>query len=131
MTGFELNIGSIATRRRIAVVVAVVGAVVVGGQLARAWPRDVGVAFEVGPAVTELDVDYVQSGVAVTSVRFGGFTGETGIFRHQARLRPGRYQVFITLYGHDGSAIEEVRTLAVPTAGRTRFDLKTVTEPSE
>ncbi len=131
MTDYGSNIGSSTTRRRIATAIAIVGAVFVGTRLANVWPRDVQVAYEVGPAVEELDVDYLQAGGPVKSVRFDRGAENEGVFRHIVRLQPGEYQVHITLYGQAGPAIEEVRGLSVPSRGATRFDLRDATTRSE
>lgn len=112
-------------------VVAVVGVLLVGSQLADAWPRDIDVVYEVGPGVRELDVDYLQRGEAVSSVRFTRSVPKAPVFRHVARLQPGEYQIHITLYGQDGEASEHTRRLAVPTPGVMRVDLKDATWPSE
>jgi hypothetical protein len=128
---YRPNIGSSSTRRRIATVVAVIGVAFIGSRLAHVWPRDVEVAYEVGPAVGELDVDYLQAGDAVASVRFDRLAQKRGVFRHVVRLRPGEYQVHITLYGRGQSAIEETKKLSVPAAGVARFDLRAATERSE
>ena len=125
------NIGSPSTRRRIATVIAVIGIAFVGSRLANVWPRNVEVAYEVGPQVEELDVDYMQADEAVASVRFDQRAKKTPVFRHTVRLQPGEYQIHITLYGQDGSAVEEHRELSVPATGMTRFDLKDATRSSE
>ena len=105
-------------------VIAIVGIVFVASRLGGAWPRSVQVAYAVPASVGELDADYLQSGVAVASVRFRQLSDNSGGFRHVVRLRPGAYRVHITLYGRDGSAVEHVRELSVPTSGLTRFDLR-------
>jgi hypothetical protein len=104
--------------------IAVIGVAFVGSRLANVWPRDVETVYEVGSAVRELDVDYLQGGEAVASVRFSQTTPKTSAFRHIVRLEPGEYQIHITLYRQDGSATEHARRLAVPAAGVARFDLK-------
>jgi hypothetical protein len=131
MKDFEFNIGSPSTRRRIATIIAVIGVAFVASRLASVWPRDTHVTYEVGPGIAELDVDYLQEDEAVASVRFAGATQGEPFFRHTVRLQPGEYQIHITLYGHDGSAVEEARSLAVPARGANRFDLKDATEASE
>jgi len=131
MTDFQFNIGSLSTRRRFATVVAVIGVAFVGSRLARVWPRDVELVYEVGPGIGELDIDYLQGGEAVASVRFTRSAPKTPSFRHVVRLQPGEYQIHITLYGLDGSATEQTRGIAVPTPGVTRVNLKAATQPSE
>ena len=127
----QTHIGSLSARHRIATIVAIVGVLIVGNGLLKAWPREVEVAYEVGPNVTELDIDYLQSGSAVTSVRFNQAPQNTRVFRHTARLQPGEYQIHITLYGRDGSASEESRRLLVEGRGVTRFDLRGTGERSQ
>jgi hypothetical protein len=131
MTDFRSIIGSPSSRRRFATVIALIGVALVGSRLAEAWPRDVETVYEVGPGIGGLDIDYLQGGEAVTSVRFAQMTPETSAFRHTVRLQPGEYQIHITLYGQDGSATEYARRLAVPSAGVTRFYLEAATGSSE
>ena len=132
MKDLRSYIGPPSTRRRVATIIAVVGVAFVASRLASVWPRDVDVAYEVGPEITKLDVDYLQDQVAVASVRFSRAPGEKQPFlRHTVRLQPGEYQIHITLYGQDGSATEEARRLAVPARSAARFDLKDATRPSE
>lgn len=131
MKGFKLNIGSTSSRRRIATLVAIIGIAFVGSRLAAVWPREVRVAFDVGPEVEELAVDYLQDGEAVMSVRFRGpEEGKAQVFQHTVRLQPGAYQVQITRYGRETLGIEEVRALSVPASGVTRFKLKDATDGS-
>ncbi len=101
-----------------------VGIAVVGGQLARVWPRDVELAYQPGPEVRRVDVDIVQDGEAVASARFRRPRGDGGPFRHTLSLQPGQYRAEITVYGPDGRGIEHSRPLIVPTGGLTRFDLR-------
>lgn len=111
-------------RKRLATVIAVVGLAVVGGQLARAWPRDIQVAYQTGPEVRRVDVDIVQDGKAVVSARFNRATGDDGAILHTLSLQPGQYRARITIYGPDGRGIEHSRPLTVPAEGLTRFDLR-------
>ena len=111
--------------------IALIGAAVVGSSLARVWPRDVEVAFSLDPAVTELDVDYLEEGEAVASARFMPAAGKTPVVRHVVRLQPGEYQARITVYGPDGRGVEHAKVLVVPADGLTRFDLTEVTIGSE
>ena len=131
MKAFEPNIGSPSTRRRVATIIAVIGLTFVGSRLASLWPRDTRVTYEVGPGIAELDVDYLRDEEAVASVRFAAAPEGEPFFRHTVRLQPGEYQIHITLYGRDGSAVEQARRLAVPARGATRFDLKDATGSSE
>ncbi len=124
MTDWRSIIGSVSTRRRIAALVAIIGVVVVASRLATAWPRNVNVAYEVGPGVVALDVDYVQDGQAVWSARFEQPGGKVERFRHSVRLQPGDYQAQITVYTAEGAAREAARKLTAPARGLIRIDLR-------
>lgn len=131
MSGFGTNIGPSSTRRRIAAVVAVIGLLVVGNHLASIWPRDVEIAFTIDTDVTGIDVDYVQEGDAVASVRFTQPPEKSAVLRHTVRLQPGEYRARIVVYSADGSGVEHQRRLRVPAAGENRFDLKRSAKRSE
>ena len=131
MPDLRSNIGSSSTKRRIATLIAVIGMIVVGSQLASVWPRDVDVAYALDPGVTEVDVDYLQKGEAVVSTRIRRSEAKTTLVRHTVRLQPGEYQARITVYGADGRGVEHARLLVVPAEGVTRFDLKEATKRSE
>jgi hypothetical protein len=118
-------------KRRIATVFAVLGMVLVGGHLARVWPRTVEVAYSLDPGIVEVSVDYLQEGEAVASARFKQPDAKTTVVRHAVRLQPGEYQARITLYPSEGPAIEHTKMLVVPADGLTDFDLKQVTTRSE
>ncbi len=124
MTDWKSIIGSASTRRRIAVLVALIGVVVVASRLATVWPRNVNVAYEVGPGVIALDVDYLQDGQAVSSVRFERPRGNVERFRHSVRLQPGDYRAQITVYTAEGAAREAARKLRAPAEGLVRIDLR-------
>lgn len=111
--------------------IAVLGAVLVGNHLAEVWPRKVDVAYAVDMEVDGLDVDYLQDGEAVASVRFERTEAKTTLFRHTLRLQPGEYAARFVLYRADGRGIETLRALHVPAAGLTRFDLRGVGGHSE
>ena len=124
MTHAQPTPGPSPTRKRLATVVAVVGLAVVGGQLARIWPRDVEVVYQPGPRVLQVDVDILQDGQAVVVARFNHAAGDGSTFSHTVSLPPGEYRVHITVYGPDGGGIEHSRLLIVPADGLTRFDLR-------
>lgn len=117
-------------KRRIATVIAVIGVALVGTQLARAWPRDVEVAYLLGPSAVALDVDYLEEGEAVSSARFTRAAMKSNEVRHIVRLQPGHYEARITLYRADGTGIEHSRALIVPAEGLKRFDLREATNGS-
>jgi hypothetical protein len=124
MPPYARNIRLSPTRRRIAALIAVVGVAIVGSRLAGAWPRSVEVAYELGPDVRELDVDYIHEKNAVASVRFTQSDAKTTVFRHTVRLQPGEYRVQITVHESNGLAFEDSKALLVPADGLTRFDLR-------
>ena len=131
MRDLRSNIGSSSIKRRGATIVGVIGILVVGGQLARVWPRTVEVAYSLDPGIVAIDVDYLQEGEAVTSARFTQLDAKTTVFRHMVRLEPGEYQARITVYRSEGAAVEHAKVLLVPADGPTRFDLKQATIRSE
>ena len=131
MSGLRINIGPSSTKRRIATLIAIVGLLVVGKHLASIWPRDVEIAYTIDTDVTGVDVDYVQEGDAVASVRFTQPPQKSTVLRHTVRLQPGEYQAQIIVYSSDGSGVEHQRRLQVPAAGLNRFDLKEATKRSE
>ncbi|MDH4282605.1 MAG: hypothetical protein OEV36_08140 [Myxococcales bacterium] len=123
MSNVRENIGPSSTKRRIAAAIALLGVLLVGSQLARAWPRNVSIRYAVEPDVTRVEVDYLQKGRAVASVRFRQLDGRTRLIRHAVRLQPGVYEVRITLYRSGDRREGLVRELAIPTDGLVRFDL--------
>jgi hypothetical protein len=131
MSDLRSNIGPSSTRRRVATAIAVIGVILVGSQLARAWPRDVQISYTVDPTVTAVDVDYLQEGEAVASARFRPPTTGPMAVQHTVRLRPGEYRARITVYGSDNGGVEHTRLLVVPTQGITHFDLKEAANPPE
>jgi hypothetical protein len=124
MSDLGSNIGPSSRKRRIATVIALIGIAFVGSSLVRVWPRDVEVAFSLDPGVTALEVDYLEEGEAVASVRFRPPEVKTRVVRHVVRLQPGEYQARITVYGPDGRGVEHAKVLVVPAEGLTRFDLQ-------
>lgn len=124
MSRAERSQGPSRTRKRLATVVAFVGIAVIGGHLARVWPRDVDVAYRPDEAVQRIDVDIVLDDEAIASARFFRLAEDEDDILHTVSLAPGQYEVRITLYGADGRGVEHSRLLVVPSAGLTRFDLR-------
>ncbi|MEM8606808.1 MAG: hypothetical protein AAGF92_06870 [Myxococcota bacterium] len=111
-------------RKRIATAIAFVGIAVIGGQLARVWPREVDVAYRSDEDVQRLDVDVVLDGEAVASARFYRLPEDRDDFLHTVSLPPGEYEARITVYAADGRGVQHSRVIVVPSAGLTRFDLR-------
>jgi hypothetical protein len=131
MSNVRDNIGPSSTKRRIAATIALLGVLVVGSQLGRAWPRNVSIRYAVEPNVTRVEIDYLREGSAVASVRLRQLDGNTRPIRHAVRLQPGLYEVRITLYRSGDRREELVRELVVPTDGVVRFDLTSPARSSE
>lgn len=124
MSRAERTQGPSRTRKRLATVVALVGIAVIGGHLARVWPRDVDVAYRPDDDVQRVDVDIVLDGEAIASARFFRPIEDKDDLLHTVSLPPGQYEVRITEYGADGRGVEHSRVLVIPSAGLTRFDLR-------
>ena len=126
MTHTRKTIGSLSTRRRFVTWIAVIGVAFVGHRLTRLWPRTLSVSYDAGPKVTDLYVDYVLDDAAIRSVRLRSRREQPGLFRHRVRLKPGAYELRITVYRKSEAATETSRHLTVPMPrpGDVRFDLR-------
>jgi hypothetical protein len=112
-------------RRRLAVLVLVVGAVVVGSFAADGVPRDVQLRYHFGPGhadVREAEVAFLLGDEAIQSVRFARPHGFPDRLDHEVSLAPGRYRVEATLRS-DGVSRRVERALRVPTDGVVLLDL--------
>jgi len=113
-------------RRRLALAVLVVAALVVGRTVAEGLPREVQVRYLLGPAhaeVTEVRVVYLteaEEEVQGVSFRFPG--GAPPTLEHAPRLAPGDYRILATLRGPGGSR-EVRRGIAVPTEAPLEVEL--------
>lgn len=127
-TGFGATIvGWLARhRKRIATMIAMVAIGVIGGHLARNWPRDVDVRFHFGPnhgRLTEATVRYLLEGEEVKVVRFQHAEGTfPEVLDHRVELPPGRYEIEATLRGIGPTELIR-RSFDVPTEGTVRLDL--------
>ena len=106
-------------RRRVAMLVAVVGVLVVGGRIFEAVPREVSVEYSVPESeVEEVAVAYFLDGDEVSGVRFES----THNLRHTLDLSPGRYRVEAVVRANDGQRVVR-RALRVPADGVVHIDL--------
>lgn len=90
-------------RRRIATLVMLVGIGVVGGQLANAYPREVSLRMDLGPAhllLEEADLRFVGESGEVAGLRLNAPVPQE--VRHRLELAPGRYEVQARLQGELG-----------------------------
>lgn len=112
-------------RSRLARVVFVVGALVVGLTLVSAAPRETHLRFAVGPDhrdVTDVRIAYVQAGEVVRGAHFPFRMGAPEVIRHRVELAPGLYEVRAELRGP--RVRRDLRApLEVPAEGTVRIDL--------
>lgn len=107
-------------RRRVAMLVAVVGVLVVGGRIFEAVPREVSVEFSVPEhGVEAVQVAYFLSGDEVSGVRFDS---PRPPLRHTLSLSPGRYHVEAVIRAGEGQRVVR-RALRVPAEGIVHIDL--------
>jgi hypothetical protein len=111
--------------RRLALLVLLVGALVIGPMLRDAVPRDVHLRYAFGPehaTVREAAVTFVLDGAEVHAARFTRRDGFPDRLDHEVSLAPGRYRVEATLRA-DGSVRRVERLLRVPSDGVVLLDL--------
>ncbi len=101
--------------------VLVIGAVVVGGQIEGAYPRDVTVRYAVPPGIEELRIAYLSGDAEVTAVRIDH---PSDVVRDEVSLSPGRYRIEAVLR-REGDSRLLTRALRVPSEGQVRIDLRT------
>ena len=100
--------------------VAVVGVLVVGGQIFEAVPRDVSVEFSVPEGdVEEIQIAYFLDGDQVGGVRFDR---PRPPLTHTLSLTPGRYRVEAVVRGDAPPRVVR-RALRVPADGVVHIDL--------
>lgn len=110
-------------RRRLAGLVLLIGAIVVGRVLFERAPRSVDLRFELGEApVEELDVRYLVAGEEVAGFRRHDAAGLRSPVRHAVDLAPGRYEVRALVRTNDRERLEQ-RALRVPSDGVVTIDL--------
>lgn len=112
-------------RRRLSFVVAIVGILVVGGQLFEAFPRETEIRYRLGPAHEEVDqltVEYLTEGELFHGASFDWPAGAPASHRHTVDLVPGRYEIRAILTG-PSSRQQYRRVLDVPAEGVVQVDL--------
>lgn len=103
-----------------------IGALVVGGVVARAYPRDVALRYDLGAdhaQWVEARLSYSQDRDEMAGVTFRQPEGMPDRLRHEVELSPGRYRVAATLVDGDGNARRVERSFDVPAEGLIRIDL--------
>lgn len=110
-------------RRKVALLVALVGVLLVGSRLAGAVPRDVAIEYrlESQRPVQEVRIAYILDGEEVVGARFEGPGSRVS---HEVSLPPGRYRVE-ALVRDEGTQRLVRRALRVPAAGIVYIDLST------
>ena len=112
-------------RKRLAPAVVIAAVAVVGNVLLGAFPREVTIRYDLGPAhaaVTEARIAYTLSGEEVKGVRYGYESGAPAFITHTLELSPGRYEVVASLWEGERQR-RIVRPLTVPTEGQVRMVL--------
>lgn len=112
-------------RKRLAFLVLVVAAVVIGRELSGAALRDVELVYDLGPdhaEFVELRIAYVSAEDEVAGVRFQEAAGLPSRLDHAVELSPGRYTVEAVLTGPELDR-RVSRALRVPADGRVHMDL--------
>ncbi len=103
-----------------------IGALVVGGVVVRAYPRDVAFRYDLGAdhrGLVEVQLTYSGDEGEVAGVSFREPEGMPERLDHQVELSPGHYQVAATLMDGDGATRRVERSFDVPSQGVLRIDL--------
>lgn len=103
-----------------------IGALVVGGVVARAYPRDVALRYDLGAGhagLVEVQLSYAGDDGEVAGVSFREPGGMPERLEHEVELSPGHYRVAATLLDGEGSARRVERPFDVPSEGVVRIDL--------
>jgi hypothetical protein len=107
-------------RRRLATLVLVVFLAIVAIQISGAIPREMRLAFPLGPMhseVTEAHIAYLSGEEQVQSVTLRWPDGAPALVRQTLDLTPGEYEVSITLVERDGSARHLSGRVSAPSDG--------------
>ena len=121
----ETALALLRGRQRAAPFVLVVAALVVGGMVFRAYPREVSLRYALGPdhaEVHDLRLSYQQDDEEVRGVRFHYEGGAPAHVYHSVQLTEGRYVIEAELRGPN-VARDVSRALMAPAEGRVRVRL--------
>jgi hypothetical protein len=113
-------------RKRVAKGALLIGALVVGGVVARAYPRDVALRYDLGAgheALVEVRLSYSGDEGEMAGAAFREPGGMPERLDHEVELSPGHYRVAATLVDGAGSARRVERSFDVPSEGVLRIDL--------
>jgi len=113
-------------QRRVAKGALLIGALVVGGVVARAYPRDVVLRYDLGTShrsLVEVQLSYAGDDGEVAGVSFREPGGMPEQLDHRVELSPGHYRVAATLFDGEGAARRVERPFDVPSEGVIRIDL--------
>lgn len=98
----------------------------VGGVVARAYPRDVALRYDLGPGhagLSELRLSYLGEEGEMVGVTFRRPDGMPERLRHEVELSPGHYRVAATLIDGEGNERRVEKPFDVPAEGVIRIDL--------
>ena len=115
-------------RGRVAKGALLIGALVVGGVLARAYPRDVALRYDLGrdhDRWVEARLTYSGKEGELAGVTFREPGGIPERLDHEVQLSPGHYRVSVTLIDGEGQAVQIERPFDVPSEGVTTIRLET------
>ena len=121
----EGALSALGKREKAAPAVLVIAALVVGGVVYRAYPREVRLRYALGPdhaEVHDLWLSYEQDGEEVRGVRFHYEDGAPAHVYHAVDLAEGRYTIKAELRGPN-LARDVTRALVAPAQGRVRVRL--------
>jgi len=113
-------------RKRVAKGALLIGALVVGGVVVRAYPRDVALRYDLGAghrAFVEVRLSYSGDEGEMAGASFRQPEGMPERLDHRVELAPGRYRVAATLVDDAGASRRVERPFDVPAEGVIRIDL--------
>ncbi len=105
-----------------------IGALVVGGVVARAYPRDVALRYDLGDDHghwVEARMSYSGDEGEMAGVTFRQPEGMPERLNHEVELSPGEYRVTTTLVDAEGEAVQIERSFEVPVEGVMTIHLGT------
>ncbi len=117
-------------RRRIAPLVLVIGLAAVGGYASQELPREQEVRFDLTSpydSAKRINVAYIDGSEPLAGIEFHLADKPRKLLLHKPSLRPGQYDVAITIETADGQIASWSRKLRVPSEG-VRFRLSEADE---